>query len=64
MNSRSRGTGLSEDGGENFKASNIGVGAGFTPDQYPEFGQRLTAMVPNASKPVAAVCTGMSLFAG
>ncbi len=30
---------LSEDGGETFKASNHGVGAGFTPDPYPEFGQ-------------------------
>ena len=30
---------LSEDGGVTFKASNQGVGAGFTPDPYPEFGQ-------------------------
>ena len=30
---------LSEDGGATFKASNHGVGAGFTPDPYPEFGQ-------------------------
>jgi hypothetical protein len=30
---------LSEDGGTTFKASNQGVGAGFTPDPYPEFGQ-------------------------
>lgn len=30
---------LSEDGGETFQASNTGVGAGFTPDPYPEFGQ-------------------------
>jgi photosystem II stability/assembly factor-like uncharacterized protein len=30
---------LSEDGGETFKASNTGVGAGFAPDAYPEFGQ-------------------------
>jgi photosystem II stability/assembly factor-like uncharacterized protein len=30
---------LSEDGGKSFKASNNGVGAGFTPDPYPEFGQ-------------------------
>jgi photosystem II stability/assembly factor-like uncharacterized protein len=30
---------LSEDGGGTFKASNQGVGAGFTPDPYPEFGQ-------------------------
>jgi len=30
---------LSEDGGQTFKASNNGVGAGFNPDPYPEFGQ-------------------------
>src|SRR5499426_4118404 len=30
---------LSEDGGGTFKAANKGVGAGFTPDPYPEFGQ-------------------------
>lgn len=30
---------LSEDGGETFTASNGGVGAGFTPDPYPVFGQ-------------------------
>ncbi len=30
---------LSEDGGKTFAASNKGVGAGFQPDPYPEFGQ-------------------------
>ena len=30
---------LSEDGGSTFTAANQGVGAGFTPDPYPEFGQ-------------------------
>jgi hypothetical protein len=30
---------LSEDGGKTFAASNKGVGAGFVPDPYPEFGQ-------------------------
>lgn len=30
---------VSEDGGTTFKASNKGVGAGFVPDPYPEFGQ-------------------------
>jgi len=30
---------LSEDGGDTFTASNQGVGAGFAPDPYPEFGQ-------------------------
>src|SRR5262245_5807337 len=30
---------LSEDGGQTFRASNQGVGAGFVPDPNPEFGQ-------------------------
>ena len=30
---------LSEDGGENFSPSNEGVGAGYVPDPYPEYGQ-------------------------
>jgi hypothetical protein len=30
---------LSEDGGVTFKASNKGIGAGFMPDPFPEFGQ-------------------------
>ena len=30
---------LSEDGGSTFTAANTGVGAGFAPDPYPEFGQ-------------------------
>jgi len=30
---------LSEDGGQTFQAANDGVGAGFNPDPYPEFGQ-------------------------
>ena len=30
---------LSEDGGASFAPSNQGVGAGFVPDPYPEFGQ-------------------------
>ncbi|HZL99116.1 MAG TPA: sialidase family protein [Planctomycetota bacterium] len=30
---------LSEDGGTTFRPSNTGVGAGFSPDPYPEFGQ-------------------------
>ncbi|MGH9748891.1 MAG: WD40/YVTN/BNR-like repeat-containing protein [Candidatus Polarisedimenticolia bacterium] len=30
---------LSEDGGVRFAASNKGIGAGFVPDPYPEFGQ-------------------------
>lgn len=30
---------LSEDSGQSFQASNQGIGAGFVPDPYPEFGQ-------------------------
>lgn len=30
---------LSEDGGNTFTAANQGIGAGFVPDPYPEFGQ-------------------------
>jgi photosystem II stability/assembly factor-like uncharacterized protein len=30
---------LSEDGGTTYGASNTGIGAGFLPDPYPEFGQ-------------------------
>jgi len=30
---------LSEDGGATFSPSNAGVGAGFSPDPYPEYGQ-------------------------
>jgi hypothetical protein len=30
---------LSEDGGATFAASNQGIGAGYVPDPYPEFGQ-------------------------
>jgi photosystem II stability/assembly factor-like uncharacterized protein len=30
---------MSEDGGKSFEAANNGVGAGFSPDPYPEFGQ-------------------------
>lgn len=30
---------ISDDGGSSFRAANSGIGAGFTPDPYPEFGQ-------------------------
>ncbi|MEL7496656.1 MAG: exo-alpha-sialidase [Planctomycetota bacterium] len=30
---------ISDDGGQTFRASNHGVGAGFVPEPYPEFGQ-------------------------
>ncbi len=41
---------LSEDGGQTFTASNQGVGAGFVPNPYPEFGQCVHKMArhPNA----------------
>lgn len=42
---------LSEDGGETFQASNKGVGAGFAPDPYPEFGQCVHKMVRHDDAP-------------
>jgi len=42
---------LSEDGGEIFKACNRGVGAGFTPDPFPEFGQCVHKIVGHKDKP-------------
>lgn len=42
---------LSEDGGETFAACNTGIGAGFTPDPYPEFGQCVHKVVNHASRP-------------
>jgi hypothetical protein len=42
---------LSEDGGKTFKASNKGVGAGFTPDPYPEFGQCVHKMAAHKDAP-------------
>jgi hypothetical protein len=42
---------LSEDGGESFKASNQGVGAGFAPDPYPEFGQCVHKIVRHDEAP-------------
>jgi hypothetical protein len=41
---------LSEDGGATFRAANVGVGAGFTPNPCPEFGQCVHKIVghPNA----------------
>src|SRR5256712_12698482 len=38
---------LSEDGGKTFRASNKGIGAGFTPHPFPEFGQ----FVPTIAAP-------------
>lgn len=42
---------LSEDGGKTFVASNQGVGAGFQPDPYPEFGQCVHKIVRHDAAP-------------
>ncbi len=42
---------LSEDGGATFRASNQGVGAGFVPDPYPEFGQCVHKIVRHKDAP-------------
>jgi hypothetical protein len=42
---------LSEDGGQTFSASNNGVGAGFAPDPYPEFGQCVHKIVSHPAAP-------------
>jgi hypothetical protein len=42
---------LSEDGGNTFKAANTGVGAGFTPDPFPEFGQCVHKIASHPAAP-------------
>jgi hypothetical protein len=42
---------LSEDGGVTFTAANHGVGAGFVPDPYPEFGQCVHKIVSHEDAP-------------
>lgn len=42
---------LSEDGGETFRAANAGVGAGFVPDPFPEFGQCVHKIAPARGAP-------------
>jgi hypothetical protein len=42
---------LSEDGGKTFTAANKGVGAGFLPDPYPEFGQCVHKIVSHPAAP-------------
>lgn len=42
---------VSEDGGESFTASNSGVGAGFFPDPYPEFGQCVHKIAVHPDEP-------------
>ena len=49
--SRPAATTLSEDGGSTFAASNTGVGAGFAPDPYPEFGQCVHKIVGHKDAP-------------
>ena len=42
---------LSEDGGVTFTAANNGVGAGFAPDPYPEFGQCVHKIATHPATP-------------
>ena len=42
---------LSEDGGQTFVAANQGVGAGFAPDPYPEFGQCVHKIASHPAAP-------------
>jgi len=42
---------LSEDRGQTFRAANHGVGAGFVPDPYPEFGQCVHKIVGHPDAP-------------
>jgi hypothetical protein len=42
---------LSEDGGNTFSAANKGVGAGFVPDPYPEFGQCVHKIARHSDAP-------------
>jgi photosystem II stability/assembly factor-like uncharacterized protein len=42
---------LSEDGGKSFIAANVGVGAGFVPDPFPEFGQCVHKIVAHDLAP-------------
>ncbi len=42
---------LSEDGGASFAPANHGIGAGFVPDPYPEFGQCVHKIARHADAP-------------
>ncbi|MEZ6062027.1 MAG: hypothetical protein R3C19_16930 [Planctomycetaceae bacterium] len=42
---------MSEDGGKSFEAANDGVGAGFVPDPYPEFGQCVHKIAAHPAAP-------------
>ncbi len=42
---------MSEDGGNTFEAANQGIGAGFVPDPFPEFGQCVHKIVGHPDAP-------------
>jgi photosystem II stability/assembly factor-like uncharacterized protein len=42
---------VSDDGGKTFRAANRGVGAGYAPDPYPEFGQCVHKIACHAAAP-------------
>ncbi len=42
---------VSDDNGQSFQAANVGVGAGFAPDPYPEFGQCVHKIAGHADAP-------------
>lgn len=42
---------LSEDNGQTFTAANKGIGAGFVPDPYPEFGQCVHKIATHPDRP-------------
>lgn len=42
---------LSEDGGHTFEAANVGVGAGFVPNPFPEFGQCVHKIASHPAAP-------------
>jgi photosystem II stability/assembly factor-like uncharacterized protein len=42
---------LSEDGGRSFTASNTGIGVGFMPEEFPEFGQCVHKIARHADAP-------------
>jgi photosystem II stability/assembly factor-like uncharacterized protein len=42
---------MSEDGGQTFQAANTGIGAGFNPNPYPEYGQCVHKIVRHKDAP-------------
>lgn len=47
---------LSEDGGETFAACNTGIGVGFNPDPYPEFGQCVPRSPATKTRRAGSTC--------